>query len=253
MQLIDSHCHLDFEQFDEDRATILKCCAELGVNQIIVPGVTAERWPHLLMICQQSKMLHPALGLHPLFMQQHQPHHLPYLQHMIDSNSVIAIGEIGLDFYSPQHDKAGQIDLLIAQLRIAQIAELPVILHVRKAHDQIISLLKDHPVKGGIVHAFNGSLQQAHQYKKLGFLLGVGGAYTYAKATRLQSLIGQLPLSSIALETDAPDMLPEGASSQRNTPENIPKILDVIASLRSETNIDIAHTTSENCKRLFAI
>lgn len=250
MDLIDSHCHLDFAQFDTDRDAVLAHCQQLGVNNIIVPAVTAEAWPKLLHVCQSSAMLHLALGLHPLFMDQHKTEHIHQLEKHIKFHLPIAIGEIGLDFYLPGHDKNAQIDLFSQQLKLAQHADLPVLLHVRKSHDQTVQLLKQIPVKGGIVHAFNGSLQQAEQYIKLGFVFGVGGAITHDRATRLRQLIRELPLSSLVLETDAPDMPLSGQQGQVNTPENIPNILNVLVELRTEDRHTIASATTNNCCRV---
>lgn len=253
IHLIDSHCHLDFQQFKIDREAILLRCANLGVIDIVVPGVAADNWHNLIDICSESEILHPALGLHPQFMDEHKAEHLEQLKDLIDSVHPIAIGEIGLDFYLPNHNKQAQIDLFTKQLNLAQSAQLPVLLHVRKAHDQTISLLKKYPVVGGIVHAFNGSLQQAEHYQNLGFTFGIGGAITHVKATRLRALFNQLPLSSIVLETDAPDMPLAEMKQQRNTPENIPLILSSLASIRSESIQDIARITTHNAKRILNI
>jgi len=250
MHLIDSHCHLDFDQFNSDRENILLHCQKLGVKDIIIPGVTADKWDDLIDICNHSEMLHPALGLHPMFMAAHRPEHLLQLKETIANNKLIAIGEIGLDFYVADHDKAAQVDLFSTQLEIAQQSRLPVLLHVRKAHDQTISLLKKYPVSGGIVHAFNGSIQQAEQYQQLGFVFGVGGAITHLRATRLRSLFTELDLSSIVLETDAPDMPLSELQEQRNTPENIPHILEALANLRVESRENIATITTNTAKRI---
>lgn len=250
MELIDSHCHLDFEQFDTVRDKVLARCQALEVKDIIVPAVTAESWPRLLDICQISPMLHPALGLHPMFMSKHKAEHIDQLSEQIKQHNPIAIGEIGLDFYLLDHDKQAQTALFKAQLNLAQQTDLPVLLHVRKAHDQTISLLKETPVSGGIVHAFNGSLQQAEQYQHLGFAFGVGGTITHPKATRLRKLISELPLSNLVLETDAPDMPVFGQKEQANTPENIPIILDALTELRPENKETIATATTENCQRV---
>jgi len=250
MHLIDSHCHLDFEQFEGSRENILTHCQQLGVKDIVVPAVMARDWGKLLSLCAQSKMLHPALGLHPLFMSEHKAKHLEQLKKHIATCQILAIGEIGLDFYLPDHDKKSQISLLLQQLEIAQHFKLPILLHVRKAHDQTISLLKKVPVIGGIVHAFNGSLQQAKQYQELGFAFGVGGAITHPRATRLRSLMSKLPHSSLVLETDAPDMPLVDRQGQRNTPENIPLIMAALAELRNESCDEIATFTTANCKRV---
>lgn len=250
MHLIDSHCHLDFSEFDTDRKSILSHCEQLGVKKIVVPGVMASSWNRLFTVCQQSDMLYPALGLHPMFMSEHQNKDLKELTENIAIHKPVAIGEIGLDFYIPEHDKAGQILLFEQQLTIAKESGLPVILHVRKAHDQTLLLLKKHTVIGGIVHAFSGSEQQAQHYIKLGFLFGVGGAITHKRATRLRKLFSTLPLSSLVLETDAPDMPLSNMSEQRNTPENIPTILDSLVEIRSESKKEIAEITTANCERV---
>ncbi|MDQ7072804.1 MAG: TatD family hydrolase [Gammaproteobacteria bacterium] len=171
MYLIDSHCHLDFKQFDQNRKQILSHCQQLGIKDIVVPGVTADSWKKLLRICQQSAMLHPALGLHPMFMEQHQPEHLIQLSEFISDHALIAIGEIGLDFYIANPDKDAQIHLFTEQLNIAQQTDLPVLLHVRKAHEQTIKLLKQYPLTSGIVHAFSGSLQQAKTISRFRFCI----------------------------------------------------------------------------------
>ncbi len=255
MHLIDSHCHLDFSIFDLDRDQILSRCNDLGIKSLIIPAVTVSSWQRLLSVCAQSKVLHPALGLHPMFMQEHKPEHIDHLKDSVTQHkrTLVAIGEIGLDFYLPDHDKQAQTVLFTEQLKIAQDTELPVLLHVRKAHDQTVSCLKKHPVNGGIVHAFNGSMQQADHYQKLGFLFGVGGAITHPNATRLRSLMAQLPLSSLVLETDSPDMPIANMIGTRNSPENIPKILATLAELRSETAEEIALITTQNCQRLIKL
>jgi TatD DNase family protein len=253
MHLFDSHCHLDFPAFNEDRQTVLEGCAELGVKDIIVPGVTHKMWPDLIEVCANSPMLHLALGLHPMFMDEHQSNDIEALEWALEDYQPIAVGEIGLDFYLPDQDKPAQIDLFQAQVKLAEKFHLPVILHVRKAHDEVLKVLRQAKLKGGIVHAFNGSLQQAEHYQKLGFLFGVGGAITFPRAQKLQKLFRELPLDSIVLETDAPDMPLSGHQGERNTPEMIPSILAHLAALRTESESEIASTTSHNCRQLFGL
>ncbi len=251
--LIDSHCHFDFNVFDADRAAILARCEQLGISNIIVPGVTAKRWDNLLSLTQGSSQLHNALGLHPMFMAEHTAADISQLNDYVARFNPIAIGEIGLDFYLEHHDKASQTALFEQQLELAVKFNLPVILHVRKAHDAVIQLLKKHRVKGGIVHAFSGSEQHALLYIKLGFLLGIGGTITYDKATRVRRLFSQLPLTAIALETDAPDMPLQGQTGQRNSPESIVTILASLSALRPESTDLIAKTTTQNVSQLLAL
>ena len=252
LPLIDSHCHLDFADFDEDRDDIIHYCQLLGLTDIIVPAVTCARWPQLIAICDQSPVLHYALGCHPMFMTEHPEDALDQLDKAITRFKPLAVGEIGLDFYLPGHNKKSQLALFEGQLKLAEKYQLPVILHVRKAHDEVLKLLRQIPLKGGIVHAFSGSLQQAQQYQGLGFLVGIGGALTYPRAQRLQGLFSQLPLSQIALETDAPDMPFCGHQGERNSPEYIPLVAEKLAEIRGESMADIAAQTSANVRRLFA-
>jgi len=251
MSLIDSHCHLDFADFDPDRHRVLLHCNELGVNHIVVPGVSRPSWSRLLEVCKQYDQLHPALGMHPMFMHEHQDDDLTVLARFIEQYQPIAVGEIGLDFYFPGHDKATQTALFEAQIELAQHYELPVILHVRKAHDEVLKVLRKADLKGGIVHAFNGSMQQAEFYMQQGFLFGVGGALTYPRAQKLQGLFTDLPLEAIVLETDSPDMPLAGHQGERNSPESIPVILQTLAELRQETAEHIAAVTTANCYALF--
>jgi TatD DNase family protein len=253
MNLIDSHCHLDFDVFDHDRDEILTRCKQLSINTIVIPGVTANTWDKLLSVCQSSSILHPALGLHPMFMTQHQTSHINKLCEYIEKHDPIAIGEIGLDFYIANHDKQAQLELFEQQLAIANNVNLPVILHVRKAHDQVLSLLKKHHISKGIVHAFSGSQQQAENYIKQGFLLGTGGAITNERATKLRTLFSSLPLSSIALETDAPDMPLANMDNSRNSPENISKIVATLAELRAESIEHCANMSSHNVKKILSL
>ena len=253
MKLIDSHCHIDFDQFLPDRSEVLRRCLALNIDKIIVPGVIAKTWDHLLEVCQQSELLFPALGLHPMFMPHHRDNDPDLLIEYIDAYRPIAVGEIGLDFYVSSHDKLIQIALFEKQLKVAATFNLPIILHVRKAHDQVILLLRKYSIKGGIVHCFNGSEQQAKDYIKLGVLLGVGGAVSYNRATRLRNMFAKLPLSALVLETDAPDMPLQDHKGERNSPEFIPHILDILVALRPETASAIAQATTANVRALLSI
>lgn len=254
MEIIDSHCHLDVVDFDADRDTVLADCRAQGVSRIVVPGIVAPGWDKLLQVCRQHKGLYPALGLHPVYVDEHGADDLKILEQcLVDASDVVAVGEIGLDFFLVDLDRQRQIELFEAQLAIAQTAALPVILHVRKAHDQVVSILKRFRPKGGIVHAFNGSLEQAQQYIGLGFKLGFGGMITYERSRKLRSLAKQLPLESLVLETDAPDMSGQPCRGQRNSPQYLPQYLAVLAEVRGEPAEHVAAVTTQNAMAVLAI
>ncbi len=246
MEITDTHCHLDVADFDLDRDDVLSHCRALGISKIIIPAIQAKTWSNVLDLCKSEKGLYPALGLHPVFINQHKAHDLEKLEQLLETVSPVAIGEIGLDFYMKELDRQQQIDLFSAQLNIAKNHNLPVILHIRKAHDQVLQLLKKIKVKGGFCHAFNGSVQQAEQYIELGFKLGFGGTLTYENSKKIHKLAKTLPLNSIVLETDAPDMVVESHRGKRNSPEYIMECLSALAKIRNEDIAFIAQQTSKN-------
>jgi len=253
MQLIDTHCHLDVAAFDRDRDAVLTRACTAGVTRIVVPGITAAGWKKLLTLCTSETGLYPALGLHPVFLDTHHPDDLQALEASIARHKPVAIGEIGLDFYRPELDRARQKALFEAQLHIARAAGLPVLLHVRKAHDDTLALLHKARVCGGICHAFNGSLQQARQYIELGFKLGFGGMLTFDRSRKLHRLARELPLAIMVLETDAPDMPPASHHGQRNSPEYLPEVLQALARLREEDTDTIAAQTTANAIELLKL
>lgn len=233
---IDSHCHLDFPEFDQDLAQILARCRSRKISKIVVPGVVASHWGRVISLCEAyPDTLFPALGLHPCFSDRHQFDDLALLRRQLTQHRVVALGEIGLDFWLQDADRNRQTELLTSQLEMAKEFALPVLLHVRKAHDQVLSLLRRFRLpQAGIVHAFSGSDQQASQYLSLGFKLGVGGALTYSRAARLRRQVVELPLESWVLETDAPDMPLYGRQGRVNRPDYLPEVGSVFAALREE-------------------
>lgn len=246
MNITDTHCHLDVADFDFDRADILNRCRDTGISKIIIPAIESKTWPKLLELCDSHKELYPALGLHPVFIEQHLADDIHKLEQLLEHSSPVAIGEIGLDFYIKELDQGKQLELFEQQLLVARNHNLPVILHVRKAHDQILKLLTKIKVKGGFCHAFNGSMQQAEKYIELGFKLGFGGTLTYPNSTKIHSLAKALPLESIVLETDAPDMVVESHRGERNSPEYITESLTALAEIRDQDIEVIAQQTTQN-------
>lgn len=255
--MIDTHCHLDFQAFEQDRAAVIERCKLNGVKQIIVPAVSASTFKQTIKVCQKYSELELALGLHPIFIKEHQPQDLNELDDLITKHKPIAVGEIGLDFFqtdlSSELLKEKQTLFFTKQLIIAKQHKLPLIIHNRKAHDQCIDLLKQVGSRGGIIHAFNGSIQQAHKYIELGFVLGFGGMLTFERSSKLRNLAKQIPLESIVLETDAPDMTVAQHKGERNSPEYLPFIQQALASTKQLSLDTIAQVTSANAKRVLNI
>ena len=253
MKLIDTHCHLDFEVFDVDREQVLQEARDVGLIGIVVPGTHQQGWENLLSVCAAHDALYPVIGLHPMFLEQHQESDIEKLEYAINDSKPYAIGEIGLDYRDSVGDEGQQTFYFEQQVLLAQKKELPVILHILKAHDQALKILRNNPVCGGTVHAFNGSLQQAEQYIELGFKLGFGGMLTYERSSKLRKLATELPIESIVLETDAPDMTVFQHQYQRNSPVYLPYCLQALAEVRNEAPDFIAAQTTENAISVFKL
>ncbi len=262
MQLIDTHCHLDVSDFDADRAQVLTRARAAGVSAIVVPGIDAAGWGGLLGLCEGnnsdlSPRLYPALGLHPVYLQRHCDADLAALEQALEEPRAglrpLAVGEIGLDFHDPALDPGRQRDLCAAQLAIARNLRLPVLLHVRKAHEDMLRLLRDANVVGGIAHAFNGSLEQARRYLDLGFKLGFGGMLTFERSSRLRRLARELPIEAIVLETDAPDLTVASHRFERNSPEYLPEVLAALAQVRDGAPEQVAAQTTANARAVLGL
>ena len=253
MKLIDTHCHLDFEAFNADREQVLQEARDVGLIGIVVPGTHQQGWESLLSVCAAHDALYPVIGLHPMFLEQHQESDIEKLEYAINDSKPYAIGEIGLDYRDSVVDEGQQTFYFEQQVLLARKKELPVILHILKAHDQALKILRNNPVCGGTVHAFNGSLQQAEQYIELGFKLGFGGMLTYERSSKLRKLAAELPIKSIVLETDAPDMTVFQYQYQRNSPVYLPYCLQALAEVRNEAPDVIAAQTTENAISVFRL
>lgn len=256
MELIDTHCHIDVEEFDEDRERVLDHCMQTGITRMIVPAVMEKTWDHLSTICNDTPGLYPAYGLHPVYTDHHSDANLLTLEKRLQGHRPIAVGEIGLDFYYKKElsdsDRVKQQALFDAQLAMAQTHKLPVVLHVRKAHDAVLMALRRTPVVGGTCHAFNGSLEQAHRYIDMGFKLGFGGMLTYERSHKLHRLAKELPIDSLVLETDAPDMTVASHHGERNSPEYLPECLAALAQTRGESLEYVAEHTTKNAESVFS-
>lgn len=251
--LIDTHCHLDVAEFDPDRAQVLARARAAGVGAIVVPGIDATSWPGLLDLCAAEPDLYPALGLHPAYLERHQDADLAALERMLADHRPLAVGEIGLDFHDRDADRERQLALCRAQLAIARAADLPVLLHVRKAHEDMLRLLANAGVRGGIAHAFNGSLEQARHYIDLDFRLGFGGMLTFERSSRLRRLARELPLEVLVLETDAPDLTVASHRYERNSPEYLPEVLGALAQIRDADPAEVASRTTANARELLGL
>jgi len=256
---IDTHCHLDAAEFSGDAHAVRERAAAAGVVLCVLPAVEVGNFAAVAGLAHRHGDGY-ALGIHPLCTGRAGPEDLDRLdQALADARGdprLVAVGEIGLDYFVPGLDPARQELFYREQLALARRHGLPVILHVRRSADQLLKHLRPMGVTG-IAHAFNGSAQQADEFVKLGFKLGFGGAVTFDRALQLRRLATDLPLSAVVLETDAPDIPPHwlyrtagqraaGQPQGRNEPAQLPRIAQVVAHLRGIGADELARATTRN-------
>ncbi|MDF3036800.1 MAG: TatD family deoxyribonuclease [Paucimonas sp.] len=251
---IDTHCHLDAAEFGGRSDDIARSAESKGVTAIVIPAIARDNFSDVAQLASGNANCTYALGIHPIFVPQADESDLAFLRETVaiamSDPRFVAIGEIGLDFFvpglnqSPLREK--QEFFYSEQLKIARDFGLPVLLHVRRSQDVILKYLRRIDLPGGIAHAFNGSHQQASTFIDLGFRLGFGGAMTFPRALQIRRLAVDVPLESIVLETDAPDIPPAWMHKERNSPEQLPGIGEVLARLRSMTAEEVAGITSAN-------
>ena len=269
---IDTHCHLDAPELGPapaDALAVREQARRLGVGACVLPAVAPEHFDAVRHLAHAGGDAY-ALGIHPLWLPADAPAALERLALALQAHAqdprLVAVGEIGLDFFVPAlctaEARARQVEMYRAQLRLAWQHGLPVLLHVRRSADALLQALREakragRPVPGGIVHAFNGSPQQAQAFLDLGFKLGFGGAATFDSARRLRELATHLPLQALVLETDAPDIPPQwlyvtaaeraaGRAQGRNSPAELPRIGAVLAALRGMAPEALAQATTRN-------
>lgn len=252
MQIIDSHCHLDDERFDHDRDEVISRSKAAGIKDFIVPSVDRQGWIKLQQLFSRYDCISPAFGLHPWFCDRHRASDLEQLPACLDH--AVAIGECGLDGSHLCHfDLKQQLPWFRAQLALAVEFDLPLILHAHKAVDLVLKELRKMPALRGVVHAFSGSQQQADQLIEQGFYLGVGGAVTFERASRLHAIVKNIPAEHLLLETDAPDQSPVFYRGARNEPAFLVEILAWVATLRGEDIDDLAAISCQNSRELFRL
>jgi TatD DNase family protein len=251
---IDTHCHLEAAEFGGEEDAIAQNAAKLGVAQIVIPSVDRSSFDAVPKLAKRHANCSYALGIHPLYVPNSPDGDLEALRSAIaasmQDSRLVAVGEIGLDFFIPEHAQAPlrerQEHFLVEQLKMARDFGLPVLLHLRRSHDIVLKYLRRIRPPGGIAHAFNGSFQQAQAFIELGFKLSFCGTVTHERALQIRRLAAELPLDFIVLETDAPDLPPSWLRNLRNSPEELPRIGAALAQLRGMMPEDLAQATGSN-------
>lgn len=254
--LIDTHCHFDVEEFDADRDAVAARTLAAGVDTVVIPGYVSRHWSRLLALCATSSAprLVPVLGLHPCYIEEHAQADLQRLEALLAAHpEIVAVGEIGLDYFVRELKgpelRQKQEEFFRAQLALASRFQRPVVLHVRKAHADVLRVLREERFAGGgIVHAFSGGIEEARHYARHGFCLGIGGPLTYDQSRRLRAVVADMPLDCLVLETDAPDMTPQphrqsGPVPTRNSPEFLPAVAAALAALKGVSLDEVEQAT----------
>lgn len=260
--LADTHCHLDFDTFDEDRDQVLARSREAGVTHILVPGIDLASSRAAVDLSESRSQVFAAVGVHPNQGNSWDEDTRSRLRVLAQSPTVVAIGEIGLDYYRDRAPRELQERVLQEQLTLATELELPVVIHNRQATAELLDILSawsagltaaESPLAAGpgVLHSYSGDLQSALRAIELGFYIGLTGPVTFRNAPELQEVVAALPLDHLVVETDAPFLAPHPYRGKRNEPAYVRLIADKIAQLHDEDFEAVARTTSHNAQRLF--
>lgn len=260
--MIDSHCHLDFAAFDDDRGEVLARAAAVGVREVVVPGVAPDQWPALPALRARHPGLHVAVGVHPMVVPDLDDaaldDALAGLEDAARRAGAVAIGECGLDGVVAKRD-GGAMDrqrrVLDAHAHVARSLGLPLMLHVFRAQGEALERVRAHAPypAGGVVHSYSGSAEDVAAWVELGFCLSFAGAVTRPNARRPRAAAAAVPPDRLLVETDAPDQTPHGAPTRRNEPGYLPGIVAAVAGARGEDAAAVARRTADNARRLFRL
>ena len=259
---IYTHCHLDGEEFDEDRVEVMQRAREAGCKAIFLPAIDLPSSQRIIKLAQQyPDFLYPMIGLHPEEVRADWRNQLDAIRSILSPltshlSPLIAIGEIGLDFYWSREFEQEQLEAFEEQVRWSVETRLPLMIHCRKAQNEMVALLKKYAkdLPGGVFHCFTGNALEAAELLQFDrFVLGIGGVLTFKKSHLPEVLPRVVPLDRIVIETDAPYMAPVPCRGQRNEPAYTAYVLQRLAEAYGVTTQEVAETTNANCKRILNI
>jgi TatD DNase family protein len=254
-ELVDTHCHLDFDRFDEDRELVIDRALTAGVRRIVVPAIDLDNIHKVLSLAEKYNPVFAAIGIHPNSSAGWREEWLDHLRLKVDHPKVVAIGEIGLDYYREWSPPSTQKIAFSAQLSLAGELELPVIVHNRQADADVIQILERAKRKWshlkGVLHSFSSSWETAAEALEMGFYIGFTGPITYKKANELRDVAARIWLDRLLVETDAPFLAPQQFRGKRNEPAYVIHVVEKLAEVRSMATDEIARQTTANAERLF--
>ena len=249
----DTHAHYDSSKFSADRDEVLRAVHESGVSLIVDPGDTLERSKNALALARQYDFVYAAVGVHPEEYETWTDDTVDGLRALAADEKVVAIGEIGLDYYWDKEHTELQKAMFRAQIALALELDLPIIVHDREAHGDCLAIVSDYPALRGVFHCYSGSAEMAKELLRRGWYLGFDGPITYKNNVKAMEVLAVTPLDRIVLETDSPYLAPVPNRGKRNDSRNLPYIAEIVAREKGLSVEEIAAVTTENGKRLFGI
>ncbi len=255
MEIFDSHCHFDDDAYDRDRSECLERARAAGVARILNPGYDLDSSRKAIEMAESHDCVWAAVGIHPQKGEEHSPQYLEKLEGMAMADKVVAIGEVGLDYYWMKSPKEAQHEAFLWQIGLAERLNLPLIVHSRDASQETFQILKAnrHRLPGLIMHCFSGSAEMAVEYVKLGCMISLAGPVTFKNARKAHEVAKEVPLSHLMSETDGPYLAPEPHRGKRNEPSYTRLVVEKMAELKGLPVEEVAAATSENAKRVFGI
>ena len=254
-KFIDSHAHLDDKRFDTDRDELINSLSDNGIEAVLNPGADLKSSKNALFLAEKYPFIYAAVGCHPHDTKYMNDDTMNKFKEMAKSNKVIAIGEIGLDYYYDNSDRDTQKKWFREQIRLAKELDLPYIVHDRDAHEDILNIMKEEHYDGarGILHCYSGSVELSREFIKLGFYISLAGPVTFAKARVSKLVAKEIPFDKLLIETDSPYLTPEPFRGKRNEPKYVRYVAEEIAKIRNVSIDEVAEKTKKNFKTLFEI
>ncbi len=252
--LFDTHAHYDDPQFDPDRDALLTALPQQGVGLVLVPGCTLDSSRKAVELAHTYPHVYAAVGIHPENCHDFQPEQIDVLRRLAAEDKVVAIGEIGLDYYWPENPpKPLQHQALRSQLELAAELDLPVIIHSREAQGDLLSVLRDYPTVRGVFHCYAGSVEDARTLVRQGWMLSFNGVLTFKNARKAPEVVAEIPLEHLLIETDAPYLTPVPFRGKRNHSGYVHLVAERMAQIKNLPAESVEAATLENGKRLFRI
>lgn len=252
--IIDTHAHYDDEQFDADRGELLAQMRGQGIGLIVNAGSSLESWDRIIKLTEDYPFIYGAIGIHPDDAGTLTEAGIERMRHLLDREKIVAVGEIGLDYYWDKESHDLQKKWFVRQLELAREKDMPVIIHSREAAADTMEIMKDH-ARGmrAVIHCYSYSTEMAEEYVKMGYYIGIGGVVTFKNAKKLKNVVQNISLSSIVLETDCPYLAPEPYRGKRNCSLYLPYVAETIAGLKNVSVEEVVRQTGLNSRRLYGL